>query len=179
MILEEEILKKHSKLQCQRIVYWVGDSQKRFDGLFNILMQKESILTQRAAWPVSYCVEAHPEFIQNKFERLIKKLNTPVLHDAIKRDCIRMLRFVFIPEKYRGEIMDLCFRYLEAPKEKVAIKVFSLYVLANLAKLYPEISGEIRLLIEDQLPNQSGGFTSAAKKVFKQLKQQQQFREWE
>ncbi len=34
MNLREEILKEHSKTQCTKIVDWVGDSQQRFDELF-------------------------------------------------------------------------------------------------------------------------------------------------
>ena len=62
MNLRDEILKEHSKPQCNKIVQWVGDSQKRFDGLFNLFLNDEYRVTQRAAWPLSYCVIAHPEF---------------------------------------------------------------------------------------------------------------------
>ena len=54
--------------------------------------------------------------------------------------------------------MDICFRYVASPKEAVAVKAFSLTVLGNLAKLYPEILPEIKLLIEAQLPNQTAAF---------------------
>ena len=169
MNLTEEILKEHSKSKCEMIVSWVGNSQNRFDELFNIFIQKESKLTQRASWPLSYCVQKHPALIHNKFDKLIKKLHEPCLHDAIKRNSVRMLQYVSIPEKHQGAIMDICFKYLESPKEAVATKANSLYVLANLAKQYPEISAEINLLIEDQLPNQTSGFKTAVKRM-KELK---------
>jgi len=40
--------------------------------------------------------------------------------------------------------MDICFRCVASPKEAVAVKAFSLTVLGNLAKLYPEILPEIK-----------------------------------
>lgn len=43
-------------------------------------------------------------------------------------------------------------------KNPVAAKAFSPTVLANLAKLYPEISPEIKLLVQEQLPHQSAAF---------------------
>ncbi len=65
--------------------------------------------------------------------------------------------------------MDICFKYLEFPDEALAVKVFSMTVLGNLAKKYPEIKPELKLLIEDQLPHQTAGFKSRAKKILKQL----------
>ena len=49
MNLLEEILKKHSKEQCQKIVLWVGPSQERFDELFYLFLNGEYRVTQRAA----------------------------------------------------------------------------------------------------------------------------------
>ena len=48
--------------------------------------------------------------------------------------------------------MDICFGYVASPTEAVAIKAFLLTVLSNLATIYPEISPEIKLLIEAQMP---------------------------
>lgn len=165
--LKEEILKGHSKAQCDKIVRWVGNSQLRFDELFYLFLHDGDKITQRSSWPVSYCVQAHPELIQLHFASLIKNLQKKNLHDAIKRNSMRLLQFVNIPKKYQGSIMDYCFTYLQSPTEPVATKVFSIYVLVNLSKIYPDILPEIKLVIEEQLPHQTAGFKSAAKKVMK------------
>ncbi|MFM6925152.1 MAG: hypothetical protein ACKOU7_06585 [Ferruginibacter sp.] len=148
---------------------WVGNSQQRFDELFTLFLNDEYRVVQRAAWPVSYCVDAHPELISKHWEELVDNLKKPDLHDAVKRNSIRLMQDIELPEKYHGEIMDLCFRYLESPTEALAVKVFSMSVIANLAKYYPEIKPELQLIIEDQLPYQSAGFKSRAKLVLKQL----------
>ncbi len=163
--LQYQLLKEHSKAQCLRIVKWVGNDQKRFDELFHIFLTGEYRQVQHAAWPVSYCVIAQPQFIKKHWSRLIKNLQKPGIHDAVKRNSIRLLQDIDIPAKYRGELMDICFRYLASPTEPIAVKVFSMTVLANLAKEYPEILPELKLLIEEQLPHQSAGFKSRAKKI--------------
>ena len=119
---------------------------------------------QRAPWPVSYCVQAYPAFMENNFEKLLDNLSRPALHDAINRNTIRLLQYVDIPEKFQGKVMDICFGYVASPTEAVAIKAFSLTVLGTLAKKYPEILPEIKLLIEEQLPHQTAAFKSRAKK---------------
>ncbi|MEP7110622.1 MAG: hypothetical protein ABI760_21695 [Ferruginibacter sp.] len=165
--LREEILKEHSRAQCNKITAWVGAAQKRFDELFNLFLNDEYRVTQRAAWPLSYCVSGHPEFIKKRFPELIKNLNKPRIHDAVKRNTVRILQGIDIPKKYQGEVMNICFHYVESPGEAVAIKAFSLTILGNLAKLYPDIVPEIKILIEEQMPNQTAAFKSRAKRLLK------------
>ena len=169
MNLREEILKEHSKAQCTKIVNWVGNSQHRFDELFYLFINDEYRVIQRSAWPVSYCVDAHPALISKHWKVLMGNLKKPNLHDAVKRNSIRLMQKIELPEEYHGEIMDMCFNYLLSPQESLAVKVFSMSVLANLTKYYPEISAELKLIIEDQLPHQTAGFKSRAKKVLKEL----------
>lgn len=164
MDLRETILKEHSKKNCNTIVSWVGNNNKRFNQLFDLFLNDEYRVTQRAAWPLSYSAIAHPEFMNKNFEKLINNLRKPNLHDSIKRNTVRLLQEVQIPEKLEGAVMGMCFNYLAAPKETVAIKAFSLTVLGKFAKKYPEIIPEIKLLIEEQINHQSAAFKSRAKK---------------
>jgi hypothetical protein len=167
--LREQILKEHSKAQCTIIVNWVGASQQRFNELFNLFLNDEYRVVQRAAWPVSNCAIAHPNFITKHWAALIKNLQKPNLHNAVKRNSIRLLQNISIPKKYQGQIMDICFNYVESPTEAVAVKAFSLTVLSNLAQQYPEIIPEIKLLIEEQLERQTAAFKSRAKMFLKEV----------
>jgi hypothetical protein len=167
MDLKKEILKEHSKEQCNRIVDWVGNDKKKFNELFHLFLHSEYRTTQRAAWPLSYCAIAHPHFMEHHYEELLENLKTPDLHNSIKRNTVRLLQSVDIPEKHEGAVMEICFKYLESPDEAVAIKAFSLSVLGKLAKKYPEIVAEIKLIIEEQLPYQTAAFKSRAKNFMK------------
>jgi len=163
MDLRNAILEEHSKKQCTKIVEWVGNNQEKFDELFHLFLNGEYRITQRAAWPLSYCVIKYPGLMNNSYEKLISNLKKPNLHDSIKRNTVRLLQAVDIPVKYEGAVMEICFKYLESPNEAVAIKAFSITVLGKLAKKYPEIIPEIKLMIEEQLPHQSAAFKNRAK----------------
>lgn len=165
MNLRQEILKEHSKAQYSKIVKWVGADQKKFDELFHLFLNDEYRVVQRAAWPVSYCVIGHPGLISKHWKQLIKQLQETNVHVAVRRNAVRLMQDIDIPEKYHGEIMDICFRFLESPTEALAVKVFSMTVLHNLSKKYPEIKNELRLIIEEQLPHQTAGFKSRARKI--------------
>jgi hypothetical protein len=165
MKLREEILKEHSKAQAVKIVHWVNNNQERFDELFELFIKDEYRVVQRAASPLSYCVIEHSELIKKHFSRLIKNLQKPALHSAVKRNTIRLLQDISIPKKYQGAVMDICFRYIASPDEAVAVKAFSLTVLQNLSKTYPQILPEIKLLIEERWNHETAAFKSRAKKI--------------
>src|ERR1700749_5333372 len=102
MILREQLLKEHSRAGCDRIVRWVGGRQERFDELFRLFLTDEYRVVQRAAWPVSYCVINHPVLIKKHFSNLVKNLRKPGIHDAVKRNSVRLLQSVDIPKRYQG-----------------------------------------------------------------------------
>jgi len=168
MKLRETILKEHSKANCLQIVKWVGKDQQRFDELFYLFLNDEYRVVQRSGWPVSYCVENHPEFIKKHFTKLVNNLDKPGLHGAVKRNTVRLLQFVNIPAKFHGRVMDICFRYLSSPTEAVAVKAFALTVLQNLSKQYPEIIHEIKLVIEERWNYETAAFKARAKYILKQ-----------
>lgn len=112
MNLRETILAEHSKSQKDKIVKWVGNSQERFDELLNLFLKDEYRVTQRAAYPLSYCAEKYPRLINKHFGKLIKNLSKKGLHDAVKRNTVRILQDIAIPERYHGEVMSICFDYI-------------------------------------------------------------------
>lgn len=167
MNLKETILKEHSKEQCNKIVQWVGNNEERFNELFHLFITGEYRVAQRAAWPLSNSAIAHPEFMKGNFGKLLSNLKKANLHNSIKRNTVRLLDAIEIPVKYEGRIMEICFTYLESPGEAVAVKAFSIGILGKLAKKYPEIIPEIKLMIEEQLPHQSAAFKSRSKAFMK------------
>ncbi len=169
MKLRETILAEHSKATCNKLVKWVGDDQQRFDELFFLFLNDEYRVVQRAAWPVSYAVIAHPRLIQKHFGKLLKTLRQPRLHDSVKRNSIRLLQHLAIPKRYHAVVMNICFDTINSPDEAVAIKAFSLTVLYNLSRQYPEIKQELKTIIEDRWDYETAAFRSRAKKIFKDL----------
>lgn len=170
MNLRNTILAQHSKATCTKIVQWIGNNQERFNTLFNLFLYDDDwCVTQKASWPLSYAVQAHPELIKPHFGKLLKNLKKPKLHDAVKRNTVRLLQDISIPEKFQGDLMNTCFDYISSPDEKPAVKAFSLTILHNLSREYPEIKQELKAIIEDRWDYESAAFRSRAKKVLKTL----------
>lgn len=166
--LREEILQKHSKEQTMRIVNRIGDDEAAFDELMQLFLHGEKLVVQRAAWAVGYCLEAHPEWALAYLPDMLKNLENPA-HDAVKRNTVRALEFIEVPEELAGEAINILFQYLTDPKEPVAVRVFSMSALLNLCKNEPDLLEELRLTIEDAMPHGSGAIISRGKKVLKEI----------
>lgn len=160
---------EHSKAQANKIIRWIGSDQERFDELFRIFLNDEYRVVQRAAWPLSYCVINHPVLIRKHFAKMIANLEKPGVGDAVKRNTLRLLQHIDLPEKYQGPILNLCLDYINDPREKIAVKAFALAILGRLYEYYPEIGPELKTIIESRWDYETPAFHSRARKILKQI----------
>jgi hypothetical protein len=107
----------------------VGKNEARFKELVEVYLAGPYRLTQRAAWPLSSCTERHPELIYPHLKKILQYVATPGVHDAVKRNTVRLLQYIDIPIKYHGQVANMCFGFLQQKDIPVAVKVFSMTVL--------------------------------------------------
>ncbi|MGZ3864554.1 MAG: hypothetical protein ACXVPN_15495 [Bacteroidia bacterium] len=169
MNVRNEILKEHSKKQCLKIVKWVGNDKKRFAELINLMLQDEYRVAQRAAWPVSYCVEEYPSLMIPWYGKVIKRMQQKNIHNAIRRNSLRILENADIPEKHCGTLFELSNNYLHNLKEPIAVRVFSLSVMHNISKQFPELKNEVKITAESVLHCGIPAMEARARLVIKSL----------
>lgn len=163
--MQAALLKEHSKKQCTVLVRYIGRDAKKFALLMKLFFSGNYRITQRAAWPMSYCVEAYPALINPYYKKLVQFLKRTDVHPAVARNILRLLQNVEIPERWQGEIMNRCFQFIADPQAPAAVKAFSLTVLENLTKKYPDILPELKLVIEERWHTETPAFRSRAKKI--------------
>lgn len=169
MNIRSELLKEHSKAQAIKISTYIGDDPARFKILMDLFLSSEYRVCQRAAMSVNWCYNNHPELLKPYVEAMIRNLHRNDIHDAVKRNTVRFFQFIPVPEKLQGELMDICFQFLLSAEEPPAIKAFSMTILCNICKQYPELKNELRMIIEDQMPHAPASFTSRGRKILKSL----------
>jgi len=169
MDLKEAILKEHSKAQAILIRDYIDGNQALFDELMTHFYSNEYRVTQRAAWIMSHCIDKHPFLINPHLEGLVANLEQPKLHDAVKRNTLRLLQGIDLSEELMGPLVDICFKFLLDIKEPVAIRIFSMQVLFNICKKEPELADELRIVIEEFMPHGTAGFKSRGKRILKGL----------
>lgn len=170
MNLVETIEKEHSSSQRDKVVRYVGNNPKRFEELVTVFLNGPYRITQRSAWPLSYCIENHPELIKPHLKRIMQFAKKPGVHDSVKRNTVRLLQFIDVPKSAQGLVADLCFTFLQDTKEPVAVRVFAMTALVNLSKTLPELKNELIPIIEDQMPYGSPAFISRGHKALKELR---------
>ncbi len=169
MDLQQTILAEHSKENTLKIVAYIGDNEKRFAKLMELFLGDDYRTTQRAAWPLGIIGRQHPQLIQSYLSTFVTMLGDKTKPSAVQRNITRILQTAPLPETIHGELMDACFKLVEAIDTPIAIKAFSLTILGRLAKEYPDIKNEIKLLIEANLEHASAGVKNRAEKVLKEL----------
>ncbi|MBK8305475.1 MAG: hypothetical protein WBC19_14145 [Pyrinomonadaceae bacterium] len=165
MNLRDEILAEHSKQQTAKIVDWVGDDPERFAELMRLFLGDVYRITQRAGWPLSNCVEKYPDLIKPYFAKLLKQLARDDVHNAVRRNVVRLLQFVEIPKRYAGRVFDACYDLLADPTQAVAVRCFSLTVAAKVAKDSPELLDELRFIATKYPQVATAGFRSRTRRV--------------
>jgi hypothetical protein len=163
--IKDALLEEHSKRQRDKIVKHIGENKDRFAELMHLFFKGEYRITQRAAWSVSYCVKAHPELIKPYFSKLLNNLAKKGLHGSVIRNTVRLLQHVEVPKRYQGKLMNICFNFIQSHNAEVAIKAFSLTVLHNLSKHYPEILPELKLVIEERWEHETAAFRTRARNI--------------
>ncbi len=169
MILRDEILKEHSKSHTLYLTNLIGNDKSLFGELMNLFFSNEKTTSQRAAWVVSHCADANPVMITPHIPEMIENLRTKSLHDAVKRNTLRIIADINpkISEEYQGHAIDICFNFMIARQEPVAIRVHAMQIIFNLCQKEPELLNELKLLIEEQMPYAKPGFKSRGKKILK------------
>ena len=133
MDLRAEILKEHSKAQAEKIANWIGKDAERFGELVQLFLHDEYRVVQRAAHAVSIIADRYPKLLAPHLEAMLAKMSEPGALVAVKRNVIRALQTIDIPEPQHGEVMNTCFELQADSKETVAVRCFSMTVLNNLS----------------------------------------------
>lgn len=168
MNIKQQLEKEHSKANTNLIAAYIGNDKSRFKELMQLFFDEEYRISQRAAHAVSYCADRYPGLLTPYVGKMIANLEkNPEV--AIRRNTVRLLQNQNVPEEYQGLLVEKCFDYLLSAKETIAVKAFSMTILHNLTKVYPELRSELKLAIEDVLPHASAGVLNRGKKILAQL----------
>src|SRR5262245_57211589 len=165
MNIRQALMERHSRRQTMAIVEYIGDDARRFAELMKLFFAGEYRMTQRAAGIMNYCVEQQPELIRPYLPKLLDCLKRDDMHDAVKRNVVRLLQYVEIPRRLAGKVYTLCVDLVDNADEPIAVRVFAMTVAARIAKQEPDLMNELRLIVRKHLPHTTAAFQTRARKV--------------
>ena len=155
-----------SKRSRDELIEMLSDDPVLFDELMSMYVNEE--VDELYGWPLTYVIERYPERGIKWVELLLNKLNSTDRDDA-KRNITRSLQFVEIPEEHMSLALDYCYRILGSESEKTAARVFSMSVVYNITKKFPDLSAELLDTLTMLFPMASAGFQSRARTIIKDL----------
>lgn len=165
MNIGEALRSEHSKSQTMRIVRFIGDDPEKFKELMTIFFGAEYRMTQRAAWPVSYCVKDHPELIGPYLNMCLDMLPRKDVPDAVRRNVVRLLQYVEIPGKLAGKVYSHCIDLIDDINEPVAVRAFAITVATKIARSEPALIGELQLVVKKHLPHTTIAFRKRSREI--------------
>lgn len=168
--MRELLTKKASRANSYKVVEICGHDYENYQELIRLIVNYECPISEKAAWAMNHCFEDGLGFFEDYFEQLVPIIGDNKYTDSVKRNIVRILQFVDIPEKYQASIIDSCFDLVINKKTAIAVKAFSLGVLENMTKLYPDLKNELIAVIEELLPKASSGLKNRGQHILKRIK---------
>jgi len=147
----------------------VSKDEKLFNQLFQFVFSGERRVAWRSCWIIDTASEETPVLLADKLTEIITGMISTG-DGSLKRHFTRMLCRYQIPEEYLGAVVNRCFDLL-APQEPVAVRVYAMQLLFNIAHQMPDLKGELISVIE-HLTEEGGtaGFNNRAAKLLRQLR---------
>lgn len=168
-MIEQLILAEHSRNQRDRIIDYVNTDKSKLQEFMSLFFKGSAVVKQRAAYVVGTIEDFYPDVLTIYYHEMVKNLQREGLHHAIPRNTLRVLTNKRLDEEHTGILLDLCFNYLKNHSLPVAIRAFSLTVIYEHGKKYPELMNELKLIIEDHLPFALPAFKYRGQKILKAL----------
>ena len=100
---------------------------------------------------------------------MVKRMKERGVHDAVRRNGMRILQNIEIPHPLMGTVASLCFEYLESVEAPIAVKANSMTVLANIARREPDMVRELQAIVEQMMPYVGAALRSRGRQILKTL----------
>lgn len=140
-----------------------------------MMFDKDPLKSMRASWLMLHASFKYPDLVKKQLPYLIKLLQQPNLHTGAIRNTIRVFQELDLPEKHVALVFDICLVHIKNSTMPHAVRAFSINVLGNICKNYPELKPEVLLVFNElksfpQPPSIDASIRNAIKNLLKPAK---------
>ena len=168
MNIKEQLQVDLSRVNADYIAGYIGTDSEKFEELIKLVFTDVPVLPERASWVVTNITEKYPDMIFPYLNQIISKVNT-FKHHSTRRNILRTLASIEIPEKYHGKLFDDCYRWLLSKDELPAVKVHSMQILYNISRKQPDLKRELTLVLEEFSNHESAAIFARSRMLLKKL----------
>jgi len=131
-----------SRKDSRSFAFEVINNPASIEELMDYFFSDDLRICQMASFPIITIADHQIELLLPFLKRMIIGYKTAP-HVAFKRNVLRTLQFVDIPEDLEGIVYDLCLEEFCNLKSPTALRVFGLTVMCNICIKHPELSQEL------------------------------------
>lgn len=141
---------------------------KQLKTLVTYVNSSDEQLANKASWVLSHAMDLRNPLIPEILNDLIP-IWKATSYKAVKRNTIRALAMSELNDNQLGLLIDECFASVSNPSEAIAVRAFSIDVLLQAYKKYPELGDEIVAVCRIGLIEASAGMKNKCTKVIEQI----------
>lgn len=104
-------------------------------------------IEEYASWVLLHISKRKPERVRGFYNSLID-VSFSTSNQSVLRNVICIIDNLSISSYRESEFIDLLIKFIQNPKNKVALQVYSIYVLIQFVTKYPELHAEIKQVID-------------------------------
>lgn len=139
-----------------------------FEEAMRLAVSDKQPYSWRAAWLLWSCMEPNDARVKGHVAEMLDAI--PSLKAGHQRELIKILSFMELDEEEEGRLFSLCMDIWEQVHKAPSVRGNALWVIINMAKKYPELVNEVRLLVQDQyLETLSPGIRHSIELMMKKL----------
>ncbi len=168
--IKDELLSDRSKETIHRWAQYLAEHPEIIEDCLPFLIEPAP-LPMRICWVFDHVVDHNPACMIPHIPYLFS-LRNDMAFRGFRRNLTRILANSGVPESLEAEVIETLFNWVLDSDIELAIKVHSIQTLYNLCQKYPDLSGELIDVIEDQIPKTSVGFKSRGQKLLAKLRKE-------
>ncbi len=169
MYLKDELIGSINQFNPTKLAKKILDLSLEKE-LIRYCLSNDVLLSSRSMWVLGHCSEINFDRIIPFHEVLITNLKNETLHNGVIRNTLRLFQKYPVPVKHESFLLDKCLDYIKNPSQAIAVRAYSMTVVLNIAKKYPELLDELRLtLINLEFVSESPGIKSKIKNTLKTI----------
>lgn len=169
---EKELIQKiescRSKLDALFLAEHIAKNPTTIKLAFEMMGNDSNKKAWKAAWVLDHVYLEKPDLINDYIDTMIM-LFMQSHCDGTRRILGKLLSLNDITDRVDGNFVNTCFDMLISETVAVAVKVHAMQLLFNISQTYPELRAELKLILEEQMPNNTVAFKARAKRLLRKL----------
>lgn len=166
--LLENIENCQSKQSVVQLAQLLANNSAMIESIFELMENDTNKKAWKAAWVLEHIYMENPVAITKHADTMIHIFMTSSCNGS-KRILGKLLSLSDITGKVDGHFVNTCFELLKNDTVDVAVKVHAMQLIYNIGQRYPELGVELKMMLEEQIPNNTAAFNCRAKSLLKLL----------